>query len=263
MNTNNNIFTHILKSELQIRPLCSTDDGYIDPAIMNNIKYDSTLETVIETYFTCDICLGILYPPVTFPCGHTFCKDCINKLCDIQMYSKLYKCSLCQKNYFSGLIEEIKLKQFIEDHVIVYCCYNCGWSGNICLYKTHIEDCDNKLLICECGEKIIKKDYETHKENCLHKIIQCEYCFKYGKQKDLENHKLMCPARPILCISCNQLFPFDTYLTHKQSHIPKRIPPPPILTQMLTKTKKCETCNKNIHIDHFRSHSIICQNLSF
>lgn len=35
------------------------------------------MENKIDKYLECGICLEIAYPPVTLPCQHTFCKNCI------------------------------------------------------------------------------------------------------------------------------------------------------------------------------------------
>ncbi|XP_059906822.1 E3 ubiquitin-protein ligase TRIM47-like [Gadus macrocephalus] len=47
-----------------------------------------------EENFSCSICLGVFSSPVSTPCGHNFCRTCINTFWDGQV---LYKCPVCNK----------------------------------------------------------------------------------------------------------------------------------------------------------------------
>ncbi|XP_059933143.1 E3 ubiquitin-protein ligase TRIM39-like [Gadus macrocephalus] len=44
--------------------------------------------------FSCSICLDVFSSPVSTPCGHNFCRTCINKFWDGQVW---YKCPVCNK----------------------------------------------------------------------------------------------------------------------------------------------------------------------
>ncbi|XP_059933142.1 E3 ubiquitin-protein ligase TRIM39-like [Gadus macrocephalus] len=47
-----------------------------------------------EEYFSCSICLDVFSSPVSTPCGHNFCRTCINKFWDGQVQ---YKCPVCNQ----------------------------------------------------------------------------------------------------------------------------------------------------------------------
>ncbi|XP_068121837.1 E3 ubiquitin/ISG15 ligase TRIM25-like [Hyperolius riggenbachi] len=47
----------------------------------------------------CSICMEIYRDPVTLPCGHNFCRDCITQAWDHQKHLREYKCPDCQKIY--------------------------------------------------------------------------------------------------------------------------------------------------------------------
>ncbi|CAL8377191.1 unnamed protein product [Boreogadus saida] len=47
-----------------------------------------------EENFSCSICLDVFRSPVSTPCGHNFCRTCINKFWDGQVQ---YKCPVCNK----------------------------------------------------------------------------------------------------------------------------------------------------------------------
>ncbi|XP_020778980.2 E3 ubiquitin-protein ligase TRIM21-like [Boleophthalmus pectinirostris] len=54
--------------------------------------------TLSEEQFLCSICLEVFTDPVTTPCGHSFCRVCINKHWDS---SDQYNCPVCQQDFSS------------------------------------------------------------------------------------------------------------------------------------------------------------------
>ncbi|XP_068611899.1 bloodthirsty-related gene family, member 12 [Brachionichthys hirsutus] len=49
-----------------------------------------------EEQFTCSICLEIFVEPVSTPCGHSFCKACLQGYWN---HSKKFVCPMCKKSY--------------------------------------------------------------------------------------------------------------------------------------------------------------------
>ncbi|KAM5138243.1 E3 ubiquitin/ISG15 ligase TRIM25-like [Mantella aurantiaca] len=47
----------------------------------------------------CSICLNIYSDPVNLRCGHSYCRECIEKALDEQMGSGVYRCPRCRKEF--------------------------------------------------------------------------------------------------------------------------------------------------------------------
>ncbi|XP_026790626.3 tripartite motif-containing protein 16 [Pangasianodon hypophthalmus] len=55
--------------------------------------------SVAQDQFTCPVCLDLLKDPVTTPCGHNFCKVCINGFWDKEGVKGVYSCPQCRETF--------------------------------------------------------------------------------------------------------------------------------------------------------------------
>lgn len=83
----------------------------IDP---KEAKFETTLAKEISQN-ECPICLQLLVPPhhtpyILFPCGHTFCKQCIDSYLK-KSHKKI--CALCKQNY-KNMAKNIALQKLVE-----------------------------------------------------------------------------------------------------------------------------------------------------
>ena len=68
------------------------------------IRFEKTFAQEMESH-NCPICLEQMLPPnnppmILFPCGHTFCKGCINQVSkQTHNYNNRNKCPLCKTTY--------------------------------------------------------------------------------------------------------------------------------------------------------------------
>ncbi|XP_060769812.1 E3 ubiquitin/ISG15 ligase TRIM25-like [Neoarius graeffei] len=78
--------------------------------------------SVAQDQFMCPVCLDLLKDPVTIPCGHSFCKVCINGCWDQEDQKGVYSCPqcrytfstrpvLCRNNMLDEVVEKLKKTQ--------------------------------------------------------------------------------------------------------------------------------------------------------
>uniref|UniRef100_A0A668UVS2 LON peptidase N-terminal domain and ring finger 3 n=1 Tax=Oreochromis aureus TaxID=47969 RepID=A0A668UVS2_OREAU len=86
------------KSEPNEEPeyLSSVDDDFFDPADLE-----------------CPLCMRLFYEPVTTPCGHTFCLQCLERCLDHNP-----KCPLCKEDMSEYLVQRKYCKTVIIENLI-------------------------------------------------------------------------------------------------------------------------------------------------
>ncbi|KAJ0050033.1 hypothetical protein NL108_011856 [Boleophthalmus pectinirostris] len=58
----------------------------------NSLNREKTLSTLSVSDFECPLCIRLFFEPVTTPCGHTFCKNCMERSLDHNL-----RCPLCKQ----------------------------------------------------------------------------------------------------------------------------------------------------------------------
>ncbi|KTF72958.1 hypothetical protein cypCar_00047501 [Cyprinus carpio] len=120
----------------------------------------------------CSICLDVFTDPVTTPCGHNFCKTCLNKHWD---NSQTCSCPYCKETFSQrpDLKINITLRE-VADH-----------------YKKKSPEEKNEILCDFCEERKLKA-----LKSCL--VCQSSYCETHLephlKVAGLKKHKLMNPV---------------------------------------------------------------------
>ncbi len=77
--------------------------------------------SVSEDQISCSICLDLLKDPVTIPCGHSYCMNCITDCWNKEDQRRVYSCPQCRQTFsprpalnknvmFTEMVEKLKKK---------------------------------------------------------------------------------------------------------------------------------------------------------
>ncbi|XP_016348894.1 finTRIM family, member 54 [Sinocyclocheilus anshuiensis] len=71
---------------------------------------------VSREQFGCSICLELLNDPVTIPCGHSYCMDCIRRHWDANAHERQYNCPQCRQTFTPrpGLGKNVVVAEMVE-----------------------------------------------------------------------------------------------------------------------------------------------------
>ncbi|MGH0116621.1 UNVERIFIED_CONTAM: hypothetical protein FKN15_012216 [Acipenser sinensis] len=84
-----------------------------DKAGGSSQQQDSPLNVLSTSDFECPLCIRLFFQPVTTPCGHTFCKNCLERSLDHNL-----RCPLCKQNLHQFLKNRKYNRTFLLEEIM-------------------------------------------------------------------------------------------------------------------------------------------------
>lgn len=105
----------------------------------------SSWECVSSTDFECILCSRCLLEPVTTPCGHTFCRDCLTRVLDHGLSCPLCMAALSVRDYSRGTTEVLQYAIKILFPEELSARMSMSWKENFMLEKS--SDVSSKSIL--------------------------------------------------------------------------------------------------------------------
>ena len=201
-----------LKLELNPLPLTTWD---IDiPSVLLSVRvgnisggYNPDLfDEMVEDFFLCHICRGVLKDALLTSCGHVFCKACLSQT---KFYSQ-HTQTRCPLDNIPLAVDKITEEDFINRWVRqkrIACplkAKGCEWNGELGDCKRHLNTvCLMFRVKCSqgCGAVVMRCELESHTtKQCLMRKAECQYCNEEVCLGEMDEHwSTRCSSYPTPC----------------------------------------------------------------
>lgn len=194
-------------------------EATLDKALRN------TWDCISEEDLECLLCRQCLSDPVTTPCGHTFCRDCLTRVLDHRLSCPLCVCQLSVGDYLRGTSEVLEQAiQFLfpeltkpESHhsattaqIPVFVCTN-AFPGVAC--PLYVNEPRYRLLIRRCLQSATKTFAMASVDPCGAKFMQYGTILEIRDAVTLEDGRIILStqgARRFRVVSVDEQDGYDT-----------------------------------------------------
>ncbi|XP_041434834.1 E3 ubiquitin/ISG15 ligase TRIM25 [Xenopus laevis] len=153
----------------------------------------------------CSICLSIYTDPVSLPCGHNFCRNCIGRTWDIQedTFLETPSCPECRRRFKgrSGLTTDWKLRGIVEQFLSTH--PEQDGTGIFCTYCVHSPVPAAKSCL-QCEVSMCDAHVRVHSKSAEH--VLTEPTASLGNRKCSAHNELLkyycCEDGACICVSC-------------------------------------------------------------
>ena len=160
--------------------------------------------------YLCLYCRDLLHQPVLFPCGHSFCRACVNTP------GERLSCPECKTEHLREHVQaDDTAQQMIQDLRIL-----CQWS---CMFK---RDGESLQLMPDGCRRVLKLgEREKHEMVCEKALVRCQFvddsdpdapvrCPAPVRRCHAREHEAACPFRPVRCAKCRKKVAFRALARH-------------------------------------------------
>ncbi|CAL1603416.1 unnamed protein product [Knipowitschia caucasica] len=201
-------------------PTTFLSNGSSPPPPAPQQGYDVEFDPPLESKYECPICLMALRNAVQTPCGHRFCKNCIEKSirdtgqrCPVDN-EMLSEDQLFPDNFAKREILSLTVR-----------CPNTGCTDKMELrqLESHVSQCEFSTVPCpHCQSALRKSLVEQHAaEECPRRPVSCPECVAYYTYEEREVHMQLCPFASVTCQYCDMDLLRDQMESHCDTDCPK------------------------------------------
>ncbi|KAK5935656.1 hypothetical protein CgunFtcFv8_020999 [Champsocephalus gunnari] len=182
--------------------------------------YDVEFDPPLESKYECPICLMALRNAIQTPCGHRFCKNCIEKsIRDAGQRCPVDNARLSEDQLFPDNFAKREILSLMVR------CQNSGCANRMELrhLEKHMAKCEFATVPCpQCQQSVRQSQIEEHTTvECTRRPVSCPDCLLCFVHEERELHEQQCPFASVKCQYCEMDLLRDQIESHCDADCPK------------------------------------------